>query len=284
MFAADPGVVASCPFDRSVPGRVVLFGNTMARNFARYEQFLRIFAVLEILSTARQPLEDQALIAALKERLGLSRLSARTLHRDCEFLQACGYPIDHPSLHGGRRHGWVLHKELLADRRIPAEPITILELVAFMVGRDLLRTFEGTVLWTGIESLRSKIERAVPGELLTRMEAARGVFHVTNDCPSRYASRPRLISALSTAITDCHEIEVGTRADDGRLDRQRIRPLRLVIEPPRVRLLGFSVAGAEDPPVLIDIDRIEALQALDTSFVPPASDVLESLTRSMAQP
>ena len=62
----------------------------MPRHFSRHEQFLRIFALLDILSTAHAPLDDQSLIAELKERLGLSRLSPRTLHRDCEFLLTCG--------------------------------------------------------------------------------------------------------------------------------------------------------------------------------------------------
>ena len=51
----------------------------MPRNFARHEQFLRIFALLETLSNARQPIDDQTLVGLLKERLGLTRLSARTL-------------------------------------------------------------------------------------------------------------------------------------------------------------------------------------------------------------
>jgi len=256
----------------------------MSRNFARYEQFLRIFALLEILSAYRQPLEDQALIAALKERLGLSRLSVRTLHRDCEFLRACGYPIDHPSLHGGRRHGWVLDRESLADRKIPAEPVTILELVAFMVGRDLLRTFEGTVLWSGIESLRFKIERAVPAPLLEQLEAARNVFHVADGCPSRYAARPRLISALSTAITDRQEIDVTAKAASGTRSNHRLQPLRLIIEPPRVRLLALEAEPAGDPPVLIDLEQIETVTLRDATFEPPAIDVDLTIDRAHRRP
>lgn len=53
----------------------------MPRNLARYEQFLRILSLLDILANARGPLDDQALIAAVKERLGLSRLSPDTAAR-----------------------------------------------------------------------------------------------------------------------------------------------------------------------------------------------------------
>ena len=245
----------------------------MPRNFSRHEQFLRIFALLEILSTARQPLDDDSLIAQLKERLGLSRLSARTLHRDCEFLVSCGYPIDHLPLAGNRRYGWQMSKSAAANRPLPAEPLTLLELTAFMVGRDLLRTLEGTILWSGIESLRHKIERSLPPGLLARLEGAKHVFHVQPLAPTKFADRPRLLSTLSAAITDCREIEVDERGGDGSLQRRRVRPLQLVIRPPLVQLLGHAVATDDgDPPLLIDLERIEKVQPLDVKFTPPPLD------------
>ena len=242
----------------------------MPRNFARHEQFLRIFALLEILSNARQPIDDLMLIAALKERLGLTRLSSRTLRRDCDFLCSCGYPIDHLPLPDGRRYGWQLAKNALNGRKIPAEPLTLLELVAFMVGRDLLKTFKGTILWTGIESLRHKIERDVPAAMLERLEAAKNVFHVQGIDPSRYAARPRLISTLSGAITDCQEIEVEEEpVDGGPVVRHRLQPHRLVIDLPEVSLLAFP-ADAQDgaPPLLLAINLIKKVTQLDVMFTP----------------
>jgi len=242
----------------------------MPRSFARHEQFLRIFALLEILTNARQPIDDQTLIAALKERLGLTRLSSRTLRRDCDFLCSCGYPVDHLPLPDGRRYGWQLAKDAMNGRKIPAEPLTLLELVAFMVGRDLLKTFEGTILWTGIESLRHKIERDLPAPMLERLEAAKHVFHVRGLDPSRFASRPRLISTLSGAITDCQEIEIEEQAaDGGPVVRHRLQPHRLVIDPPDVSLLAFPVATKNsDPPLLLPIDRIKKVTQLDVMFTP----------------
>jgi len=256
----------------------------MPRNFARHEQVLRIFALLETLAAARHPLDDQSLIATLKERLGLKELSVRTVHRDCDFLMACGYPVDHVPLQGARKQGWLLDKEALASRKIPAEPLTLLELVAFMIGRDLLRPFEGTILWTGIESLRHKIERGLPAQLLDRVEAARRVFHVSGECPSRYASRPRLMSALSGAITDGREIDVTAKSESGATSSHRLRPLRIVIEPPRVRLLALEAEPAGDPPVLIDLDRIEAVTTRDTAFTQPEIDVAETIATAVSRP
>jgi predicted DNA-binding transcriptional regulator YafY len=243
----------------------------MTRNFARYEQFLRIYALYDILLNSRQPLDDPTLIGRIRERLGLSTLSPRTLHRDCEFLVACGYPIDRTQMVGDRRQGWLLNKEAAA-RKFPGELPTILELVAFNVARDLLRTFEGTILWTGIESLRSKIERDLPPELVAQVSDARKVFHVETVDATKYAARPRLLSALSTAITDCREIEVESRAGETVTSR-RIQPTMLVVRLPKVQLLGWSVpTDAEDPHVIIDIEKIDKVTTLDSTFVPRPID------------
>ena len=242
----------------------------MSPHYSRHEQFLRIFALLEILSTTRQPLDDQSLIAAIKERLGLARLSVRTLHRDCDFLLSCGYPVDHAPLPGDRRYGWQLSKLGSSGKRIPAEPLTMLELVAFSMGRDLLRVFEGTVLWTGIESLRHKLERDVPPAMLEQLKQAKQVFHVDRGDPTKYAGRPRLISLLSNAISECREIEVDERVEHGGQPvRHRLQPHRLVVRPPVVRLLGFPAGATTDgQPMLLDIERIEKVTPLDVTFVP----------------
>lgn len=51
----------------------------MPRNLAvRYEHFLRLHALIDILANARQPLDDATLIGDVRERLGLTRLSPRT--------------------------------------------------------------------------------------------------------------------------------------------------------------------------------------------------------------
>lgn len=240
----------------------------MPRNFARHEQFLRIFALLDILAEARQPLDDQSLIGMLRERLGLSRLSPRTLRRDCEFLTSCGYPIDHKPLASDRRFGWQLSREGAAGRKIPAEPITLLELVAFLVSRDLLRGFEGTVLWTGIESLRHKLERDLHPDVLARLAESKRVFHVVDGGSAAYAGRPRLISTLSAAITDCREIDVETRDAAGQpSEKSRLRPYCLVIHGPRVELVAFHAADATaEAPVFIDLEKIEKVEPHDAVF------------------
>jgi hypothetical protein len=262
----------------------------MTPHFSRHEQFLRILALLEILANARQPFADDALINQLKDRLGLSRLSVRTLHRDCEFLMSCGYPLAHAPLPESRKYGWRMERTAGGDRWMPADPTTLLELVAFRIGRDLMRAFEGTVLWTGIEALRHKIERSLPQPLRGQVEATHRAFHVSGHGWSRYAARPRLLSTLATATADRRLIEVTLQPDGpAQLDggaagpgtatnsdstpipaTLRLRPLRVVIRPAELHLLGLDDAGQ---PLLINLDRIDNVITLDGTFEPPAVDV-----------
>jgi predicted DNA-binding transcriptional regulator YafY len=252
----------------------------MSSNFARHEQFLRIFALLEILSEARQPIDDESLIGTIRDRLGLSRLSPRTLRRDCEFLSSCGYPVDHKPIAGSRRFGWQLGQPVIGDRKIPGDPLTLLELVAFAVGRDILRCFEGTVLWTGIESLRQKLERDLPQSLREQFDTARRVFHVSGGEPGRYAARPRLISTLTAAIIDCEEIDIVARdVAGGPPQRHRLRPHCLIVQPPLAELLAFPADDSTADPFLIAIDRIEKVVTTDTTFPRHQVDVTKILER-----
>jgi len=130
----------------------------MPRNLARYEQFLRLDALVDTLANSRHPLDDTTLITAIRERLGLTRLSPRTLHRDCDFLIGWGYPLDRIAIQGPRRNGWSLNRDAVGRIFPAATSVTILELIAFNIARDLLQSFEGTVLWSGIESLRTKLD------------------------------------------------------------------------------------------------------------------------------
>ena len=251
----------------------------MPRSFARYEQFLRILTLLDILSNAHAPLDDQSLIATLKDRLGLSRLSSRTLHRDCEFLVTCGYPIDHSALPGNRRYGWRLDKAALAGRKIPSEPITILEMASFTICRELMRPFEGTILWTGIEGLRSKLERNLPAEFLAQAAEARRVFRVVPPKAAGYAERPRILSAITTAIDGSHEIEIEEKAaGPAAPPPRRLQPAMLLIDPPRIRLAAWEAPAsppgkaADDPLVIIELEQIARVKRLDATFVPKPLD------------
>lgn len=59
----------------------------------------------------------------------------------------------------------MLTKGSVNRRCIPSELLTLLELAAFTVCRNLPRPFKGTIFLTGIESLRHKLERDMPASI-----------------------------------------------------------------------------------------------------------------------
>lgn len=238
----------------------------MAKKFSRHEQFLRIFSLLEILSTSSAPLTDDVLIATLRDKLGLSKLSSRTLRRDCEFLTSCGYPIDHVPLPRERKYGWKLCLDAPIAKKLLAEPLTLLELSAFQLARAHLRPYEGTPLWTGIEMLRSRFEKYVPAMLKKQLQEQLMAFRVEVDSSKRYASRPRLVSSLAAAVLACRLIDVEHRDSDGlsAVD-SGFQPHLLLVENQQIHLFGYAANGVAR---LVPIERIRTVRLQDGSFQP----------------
>lgn len=235
----------------------------MARKFSRHEQFLRIYTLLEILSNAHLPLPDDVLIDTLRDRLGLSRLSARTLRRDCEFLTSCGYPVDHLPLPQERKYGWKLDFEGPLAKKLLAEPLTVLELVAFQLARSHLQPYEGTPLWTGIEMLRSRFDRCVPAALKAQMEEFLSAFRVQVDGSKRYSARPRLVSTLAAAVVACRPIDLRHHADgEPEAETAMFEPHLIVIENQRFNLFGYS----ENTAMIVPVDHIRTCTLRDGSF------------------
>lgn len=269
----------------------------MTTNFARHEQFLRIWKLLEYLETLRRPVSDEELVGHLKESLGLASLSQRTLGRDCEFLASCGYPIERQALPDGRKQGWQFNRQGNdGNRWMPREPLTLLEMTAFLLSREQMRFAEGTVLWSGVESLWSKIADTLPPSLADQVAVMRGAWHVEGRKQPAYANRPRLLSLLCAAVTACCEIDLhlaaaadktesATSADaapraSGEQLLSRFKPCGLVVRGGGMGLIGFPDGVATGPPVLISLEQITNATARDKVFEPCRETVRELLGRA----
>jgi len=269
----------------------------MTTNFARHEQFLRIWKLLEYLETSRRPVSDEELVGHLKESLGLASLSQRTLGRDCEFLGSCGYPIERQALPDGRKQGWQFNRQGNdGNRWMPREPLTLLEMTAFLLSREQMRFAEGTVLWSGVESLWSKIADTLPPSLADQVAVMREAWHVEGRKQPAYANRPRLLSLLCAAVTACCEIDLhlaaaadktesATSADaapraSGEQLLSRFKPCGLVVRGGGMGLIGFPDGVATGPPVLISLEQITNATARDKVFEPCRETVRELLGRA----
>ncbi len=272
----------------------------MSPHLARHEQFLRIWKLLQHLDAARHPVADSDLLDFLKDSLGLTRLSVRTLGRDCEFLASCGYPIQRVATADGQRQGWqLLRTQNQAERWKPAEPLTLLEVVATLVAQEQLRFAEGSILWTGMRSVVEKILTTMPAMLTEQVTVAAGSWHVVSESERPYEHRPRLLSLLATAVTSTTQVEFSLRPQrpesspvDGQLndqsllpnqpaERQTFLPHGFVVQSPSLGLIGFWATQNEEPAVLIDLGQIESAVDLKKSFVPNGKPVSELFQKAV---
>lgn len=260
----------------------------MPPHYARHEQFLRILQLYELLEKSRRPLEDHEILHDLKTELGLRNLSPRTLRRDCEFLASCGYPVEHVPILGSRRFGWQLDGDRVARNWKPAQPLTLLELVAFMLAREHLRYCEGTVLWTGIEALRQKIDATLPAQTRSQWLAAANGMHVTGGNDGPYAHRPRLLSALCGAIDDGHELEIEEFPEQEEREPRswRCQPQGLAFVSSRILFVFFpygpdgSPPHDETPARLIDVAAIREARRLDVQCSRRSIELKEILAKA----
>ena len=111
---------------------------------ARGDQLIRQWKIIHTLvaSTAGKT------AAELAVDLGCT---PRTVYRDLEALQAGGFPITADSR--DNRSYW----RMLGKKRTVPPAFSLPELMALYFGRDMLRTYRGTVFYDAIESLLAKI-------------------------------------------------------------------------------------------------------------------------------
>ena len=276
---------------------------TMTTNFARHEQFLRIWKLLEHLEASRRPVADSDLVDHLKESLGLTSLSPRTLGRDCEFLASCGYPIERQTLPESRKNGWHLQRQAGDGKRwMPREPLTLLEVTAFLLSREHMRFAEGTVLWTGIESLWAKIVDTLPEPLAEQVSVMAAAWHVDVQPKPAYADRPRLLSLLCAAVTSYSEVEISLTRPEGKSRsassatspadepltadteecwRISFLPHGLAVSGSSIGLVGFPADATDGRPLLIDLAEIVDAVPADKRFEPCGEPVRELVSRAV---
>ena len=89
----------------------------------------------------------------------------RTVYRDLEALQAGGFPITAQT-----RDNHSYWRIMNASRQKVPLAFSIPELMALYFGRDMLKTYRGTVFYDAIESLLSKIKATLPSAYIDYLD------------------------------------------------------------------------------------------------------------------
>ena len=219
-------------------------------SISRHEQLLRVFHLIDILFSARQPLTMGELKDRLRDRGAIDEMSDKNVRRDIEFLEKFGYAVKQTKKRSDRGticQAWSIEPgKGAAELKTPA--ISLPELLSLAVARDFLTPLAGTCYWRGISQLIAKLERVATPELLEYAEAHKEGL-IVHPRPAAAKYRSRTLNAINRAIRNAVELEIRyTSLADDAPKKYSIRPEALVLYDGSVYIAGHRVATAAAKP------------------------------------
>jgi predicted DNA-binding transcriptional regulator YafY len=214
-------------------------------SISRHEQLLRIFHLIDILFSARQPLSTAELKDKLRDRGAIDEMSDKNLRRDVEFLEKFGYAVKRTkkrSARGATCQAWSIEPGRGAEE-LTFPTVTLPELLSLAVARDFLAPLAGTFYWRGISQLLAKVERVATPQLLEYVESHREGLLV-HPRPPAAKYRARTLNAINTAIRRSVELEIRyTSLADDKPRKQTIRPEALVVYDGSIYIAAYRADG-----------------------------------------
>jgi predicted DNA-binding transcriptional regulator YafY len=199
--------------------------------------------------------------------MGLASVSLKSIERDVKFWQAYGFPIDsHKTNDPERRTVWKLDRSYL---ELPKLPISVLELLAFAVGRELLFPLAGTPYWEGIQMLWNKMRESLPEPLWEHFERLRPAVVVRGIAGKSYAEKEGMLSTLNRAIYQHRVTDVAYQglAQTEAADRA-IEPHAIVLSGGNIYVAATDAGDDRGEFKLFKLDRLSRVRPRDQHFVP----------------
>ena len=250
----------------------------------RHEQLLRLFALIDILFGARQPLTTEEIKVRLRERGVIDEMSDRNLRRDLEFLGNFGYALARTkkrSERGVLRQAWSIRAGRAGGP--PAVPsVSLPELLSLAVARDFLAPLAGTLYWRGIAQLLAKLERVATPELLAYVADHKDGL-VVHPRPPGGKYRSRTLNAINRAIRNGLELAIRyTSLAEAKPRRLTIRPEALVVYEGSIYIAARRAADEPEAIRFYKLDRVADARPSSRAFVhsgPPVEELLaDSIT------
>jgi predicted DNA-binding transcriptional regulator YafY len=166
----------------------------------RGNQITRQWAIIRLLEGRTRGLTVAEIAAHLEANV-------RTVYRDLADLQSAGFPLYSDS--GDRSQRWKL-----IDGSKPGLPlpVTMTELMALHMSRDILRVFEGTVFQESIESFFDKVTVNLPPETLRYLENISGRLGIGFGARKDFSAFKETIAQLSEATARRARVEISYKA------------------------------------------------------------------------
>jgi len=235
----------------------------------RNDQLIRLFHLLRRLEGPRGASLSE-LAGSLPDDFARHQ---RTIRRDLSALESAGYPLVTEQVDGQTR--WRL---MDGFHRVPALGFVPTELIALMLGSELLKPLEGTLIHAALGSALAKVSAALPAPGLAFVRQIRPFLSVSLGPHKSYREHPQTIDALNRAIAEHRTVQMRYfTASRGRSSRREVDPYHLWYTAGGLYLIAFDHRRRE---VLnFAVERIRSLTPTDHPYQLPLGFDLDAYTR-----
>ncbi len=200
---------------------------TTGRPKGKYTQAYRLVKIMEMLQT-----KQQVTIGMLVNEFGVSR---RTANRDLATLQET-YSIEEVGQLDDKQKIWRL------SSRGGSEfiKLSVMEMAALFMGKNLFNFTRGTALKDSIDSLYSKVSHRLTSQRSAYSENLEFKFYCTPGAPKDYAQRDDQLNEIVTGLLEEQKVRVLYRPPNRKSYEVVLHPWTLVAHHNGLYLIAFS--------------------------------------------
>jgi predicted DNA-binding transcriptional regulator YafY len=184
----------------------------------------------------------------------------RTVYRDLDALQNAGFPLY--TKREGRSSKWRVVEGYKSDLPLP---VTVTELMALHLSRDILRIFDGTVFQESIESLFHKVKASLPPDTIRYLNKISQRVTVGFGPPKYFETVGDIISRVADATGRRKRVEILYKAaSTGKETLRKVDPYRVCAMNGGFYLIGLC--RLRNSVRTFALERVKKLSMLDESF------------------
>jgi len=233
----------------------------------RGNQITRQWATIKLLEGRSRGLAVAEIASHLEANI-------RTVYRDLADLQAAGFPLY--SDPGDRGERWKLMDG--SKHGLPL-PVTMTELMALHMSRDILKVFEGTVFQESIESFFEKVTVNLPPETLRYLDNISGRLGIGFGARKDFSAFKETITQLSEATARRARVEISYKAlSTGEETKRVVDPYQVWAMNGSFYLIGHCHLREEVR--TFAMDRITSLAVLKETFAMPEDFSLDEYLKT----
>lgn len=224
----------------------------------RGDQMGRQWKIIQHLITAHGGKTVSELIDALE-----LECHSRTVYRDLEALQNAGFPIYTDTV--GGRNLWMLMES--AREKMPI-PMTLPELMALYLARNMLKAVNHTAYYESLKSLFHKIKTSLPSDLVSYLDTMEKTIHIGQRPYKRGGESRDTFTVINDALNKRRYVEIRYHTmSRNRTDTRVIAPYSIWFYDGSFYVIAFCTL--RNAIRLFALDRISHMAIQEGTFTVP---------------